>query len=203
MVHGARSVKLMVRRCGGSDAGGHAERSGGCPPSVRAAAAQRPRGSTRARGRAEALPPPALYLYVRTNITTSKSVDIHSAVAGPPPSQGHGRRCSGESCPKPSPDGAASVAKVRVASCHRRDDEGRAAQLLSGLGWGWSGAAGRGPAPGGPPAWGGGAGRWERCCAAAPHPITGGPNAIKPPAPCWQPVMEIVLCGLLLRRGCP
>ena len=119
----ARSVKLMMRRCGGSDAGGQAERSAGCPPSGRAGAAQRPRGSRRARGRAEALLPPAHHMRFRISTTTSRTVDTPCAVTGPPPSQGH-------AVTQAVRDGAAPKVNVRVASCARRNDEGRAAQLF-------------------------------------------------------------------------
>jgi hypothetical protein len=101
----------MVRRCCGPNA-----RRASCgplrlPTGVRPSAAQRPRGSIRARGRAEALASPAHQMNLRTCATTSTSLDTPCAVAG------------------------------------------------------------RVPAIGGQPAWGGGAGHEERCCAAAPHPV--------------------------------
>ncbi len=65
-----------------------------------------------------------------------------------------------------------------------------------GLGRGRSGAAGRVPATGGPPGWGGGDGHWERCCGAAPHPSWVVSTPQTPHAPCLQYVMYIVLFGL-------
>ena len=192
----------MVRRCGGSDAGGHAQRSGGCPPSVRAAAAPRPRGSTRARGRAEALPPPAQLLDARTRIPTSITLDTASAVAGPPPSQGQTSRSAGLGQPAPAETAQPRQQTGASRAPYRRNDGRVAAQRLPGLGRGRSGAAGRVPATGGPPAWGGALALGVVLRSSAP-PGMGGPNGLKPSAPYRQPVMEIVPCVLSRTAVCP
>ena len=153
----------MVRSCGGSDAGGQAQRSAGCLPSVRAGTAQRPRGSRRARGRAEALPLPAHHMNLRTCATTSRTLDTTQ------------RRRRTSPCPRsrsdPSRQGRRSPGSKRarrVMSSEVRRWHSSAA--FTGVGEGEvrrsrTRARHRRAARVGWGRW-----RWEWCCAAAPHP---------------------------------
>jgi hypothetical protein len=128
----AQRVKRVMRRCSGSDAGGHAQRSAGCPPSGRAAAAERPRGSTRARGRAEALPPPPLHMGIHLHTTTSRTLDTYQRRRRTSPCARSRRDPSRRQTAQPRKQTGASRA------CYRRYDDRVAAQRLPGLGRGRS-----------------------------------------------------------------
>ena len=172
----------MVRSCGGSDAGGHAQRSGGCPPSGRAGAAQRPRGSRRARGRAEALLPPAHYMSLRLYTTTSRTIDTYERRRRTSPCARSRRDPSRQGRRSPGSERARRVMSSEVRRGHssaafagvgegevRRSRTRARHRRAARMGWGRR--------------------AWGAVLRSSAPPLTGGPNGLKPPAPCGQPVM--------------